>query len=88
MFNKTCFFYFVMIIFHNHMFKVGTSRIHQNIDKNHNLQNRLQTTSKSLTNGPHQCKIIMYLNEFISHVSFTSCCTLQGRFLKNILAYR
>jgi hypothetical protein len=57
----------VMIIFNNHMFKVGTSKIHQNIDKNHNLQSKLETTSKSLTNGPHQCKIIMFLNVFISH---------------------
>jgi hypothetical protein len=39
-----------MIIFNNHMFKTSTSRIHQNIDKNHNLQSRLQRTSKSLTN--------------------------------------
>jgi hypothetical protein len=53
MFNKNMFFDFVMIIFNNHMFKVSMSIIHQNIDKNHNLQNRLQTTSKSLTNGPH-----------------------------------
>jgi hypothetical protein len=58
---------YVMIIFNNHMFKVGTSKIHQNIDKNHNLQSNLQTTSKSFTNGPHQCKIIMFLNVFISH---------------------
>jgi hypothetical protein len=35
-------FEFVTMIFKNHMFKIGLSRIHQNINKGHNLQNRLQ----------------------------------------------
>ncbi len=36
------FFYFVTIVFNNHMFKIGISRIHWNTNKGHNLKSRLQ----------------------------------------------
>jgi hypothetical protein len=42
MFNMNMFIDFVAVVFNNHMFKVGISRIHQNTNKGHNFQNRLQ----------------------------------------------
>jgi hypothetical protein len=42
MFNVNMFIDFVTIVFNNHMFKVGISRIHQNTNKGHNFRNRLQ----------------------------------------------
>jgi hypothetical protein len=42
MFNMNMFFDFVTIVFNNHMFKKGISRIHWNTNKGHNLKNKLQ----------------------------------------------
>jgi hypothetical protein len=38
MFNMNMFFYFVTIVFKNHMFKIGISNIYWNKNKGHNLQ--------------------------------------------------
>jgi len=42
MLNINMFFDFVTIVFNNHMFKIGISRIHWNTNNGHNLKSSLQ----------------------------------------------